>query len=178
MPLKGKAKTDYQRQYMRRKRAGLPTATLRPPKPKPPDKPIRERHCSFCYGYSTGARCSETSREPFARSVSARPFRPCCRLLSSVACLDRRAALAVAAGAFLAPGRYGRPSDLEDGTGGLPWRAFPLARLSACVPRGAALPQKISLTGHPNGSKSARAVGGSRLLSPCQARAGAAAAQL
>jgi hypothetical protein len=48
MPLKGEAKTEYQRNYMRLKRAGLPTATPRPPKPKP-DKPIRERHCSFCY---------------------------------------------------------------------------------------------------------------------------------
>ena len=48
MPLKGEAKTQYMRDYMRRKRAGLPTATPRPPKPKPP-KPIRTRHCSFCY---------------------------------------------------------------------------------------------------------------------------------
>lgn len=49
MPLEGKAKREYMREYMRRKRAGLPTATPRPPKPKPPDKPIRERHCSFCW---------------------------------------------------------------------------------------------------------------------------------
>jgi hypothetical protein len=48
MPLRGKAKTAYQREWMRRRRAGLPTATPRPPKPKPV-KPIRERYCSFCY---------------------------------------------------------------------------------------------------------------------------------
>jgi hypothetical protein len=72
MPLKGKAKTDYQRGYMRRKRAGLPTATPRPPKPKPPDKPIRERHCSFCYELfdrralfrnAEGAICEKCVRE-------------------------------------------------------------------------------------------------------------------
>jgi hypothetical protein len=49
MPLKGEAKTAYQREYMRRKRAGLPTTTPRPPKPTPPDKPIRMRYCSFCW---------------------------------------------------------------------------------------------------------------------------------
>ena len=47
--LTGEAKRNYQREYMRRRRAGLPTAASRPPKPKPPEKPIRQRYCSFCY---------------------------------------------------------------------------------------------------------------------------------
>lgn len=47
--LRGEAKRIYMRQYMRNLRAGLPTATPRPPKPEPPEPPIRWRHCSFCW---------------------------------------------------------------------------------------------------------------------------------
>jgi hypothetical protein len=49
MPLMGEAKRSYMRQYMRNLRAGLPTVMPRPPKPAPPDKPIRMRYCSFCW---------------------------------------------------------------------------------------------------------------------------------
>jgi hypothetical protein len=50
MPLKGQAKTDYQRDYMRRRRAGEATARPRWKRPKltesPPPRP--KPRCSFC----------------------------------------------------------------------------------------------------------------------------------
>jgi hypothetical protein len=41
--LKGQAKTDYQREYMRRRRAGLPTATPKPPKEWKPTQRILDQ---------------------------------------------------------------------------------------------------------------------------------------
>jgi hypothetical protein len=51
MPLQGEAKKLYQRKYMRKLRAGLPTAKPRPPK-RPPVKPEQRKRppprCMFC----------------------------------------------------------------------------------------------------------------------------------
>jgi hypothetical protein len=48
MPLQGEAKTLYQRDYMRRRRAGL-RARVAPAKPEPrPTYESRLRTCSFC----------------------------------------------------------------------------------------------------------------------------------
>jgi ClpX C4-type zinc finger len=50
MPLQGEAKKDYQRDYMRRRRAGLLTPR-RPKAAPPPVKPAPEKpkpHCWFC----------------------------------------------------------------------------------------------------------------------------------
>jgi hypothetical protein len=54
MPLQGEAKVLYQREYMRRRRKGLPTLAQRPravpasAKAEPPPLMPRLRHCSFC----------------------------------------------------------------------------------------------------------------------------------
>lgn len=49
--LTGKGKTDYQRDYMRRKRAGKPTRTTPKPKAKPAPKPknyLPALDCAIC----------------------------------------------------------------------------------------------------------------------------------
>jgi hypothetical protein len=62
MPLKGQAKTDYQREYMRRRRRaqrGLPE----PPKPKP--QPRRQQECRLCGERLAPRRCMMNRRSWF-----------------------------------------------------------------------------------------------------------------
>jgi ClpX C4-type zinc finger len=55
--LKGQAKTDYMREYMRRRRAGQATAKPpKPPKPKPAPPPPPAKTCWFCHAPRSSER--------------------------------------------------------------------------------------------------------------------------
>ena len=78
MPLEGETRRIYMRQYMRNLRAGLPTATPRPPKPKPPDKPIRMRaraNIENQRGLSNEAANRRAWRAKVARYLASSLFR-------------------------------------------------------------------------------------------------------